>query len=564
MMMIRIILLSSLFILTLSYLNVKTSISSPSPRKNSIDNDYDIVIIGAGIGGLSAGAILSSVYKKKVGVFEAHYHAGGVAHSFPIVSKSDHTYLFDAGPTIILGASSMPYNPLRQVLDFVGASCEWIPWYEWGMVTEHGHWDFKLGEGHFEKTLLEFGGIDAVNEFKDLRKACIPLTAGAAKIPTRSLRGDSFKLLPLLKHYDALQKVIPYADVLDGSFEPFMKKYVKNKFLQSWLDALAFSLSGLNAAQTGAAAMAYTIFDLHRNGATLDYPAGGVGTIAEVLSEVIQATGGHVHLSKKVSKICVENNKAVGIKLSDNTFVKAKRGVINNANIWSLGSLLADEQDKLTEEQRQYLIVNSAEKKETKSFLHLHLGLDTSGLDLNKMKAHYTVMDIGLQSADPCLDRNMVAVSNPSLLDKTLVKGPDGKYADNKIMIHAYGAGNENYDIWNNLSRDEYEKKKLNDSEFLYRSISRALDISIDEIKRRSDIALVGTPLTHERFNRRYKGTYGSSWGSMISTPVTPLKSLYLAGDSVFPGIGIPAVALSGAIAANTMINPLKHFAKVL
>jgi len=458
----------------------------------------------------------------------------------------------------------MPFNPLRQVLDFVGASCEWIPWYEWGMVTEHGKWDFKLGEGHFEKTLLEFGGIDAVNEFKQLRDACIPLTAGASSIPTKALRGDSFKILPLLKHFDALQKVIPYADVLDGSFKDFMDKYVKNKFLKSWLDALAFSLSGLPAAQTGAAAMAYTIFDLHRNGATLDYPVGGVGAIAEVLCDVIQATGSHVHLSKKVSKICIENNRAVGIQLSDKTFVRAKRGIINNANIWSLGSLLADEQHKLTEEQRQYLIVDSAEKKETKSFLHLHLGLDTSGLDLSKMKAHYTVMDVGLQTADPCLDRNMVAVSNPSLLDKTLVKGPDGNYAENKIMIHAYGAGNENYDIWNNLSRDEYEKKKLTDSEFLYRSISRALDISIDEIKQRSDIELIGTPLTHEKFNRRHKGTYGASWGSMISTPVTPLKSLYLAGDSVFPGIGIPAVALSGAIAANTMINPLKHFAKVL
>ena len=538
---------------------------SSCQKQKTIDNEYDVLIIGAGIGGLSAAAMLSSVYGLKVAVFEAHYRAGGVAHSFPIKSSTGYNYMFDAGPSIILGCSHEPYNPLKQVLDFVGADCKWIPWTEWGMLTpEQGKWSFKLGEGHFEETLLKFGGVGAVDEFKELRQACIPLTSGASSIPTKALRGDKYKILPLLPYFNALQKVIPYADVLDGSFEPFMTKYVKDKFLRSWLDALAFSLSGLPATKTGAAAMAYTIYDLHRNGATMDYPQGGVGKIAEVLCDVIESTGSHVHLSKRVSKICIENNRAAGIQLSDKTYVKAKRGIINNANIWSLSSLLADDQHKLTEEQRKYLITDSSSKEYTKSFLHLHLGLDTTGLDLSKMKAHYTVMDQGLTNVDPCLDRNMVAVSNPSLLDNTLITAPDGSYADNKILIHAYGAGNENYDIWSNLSRDEYEKKKSTDSEYLYRSVSRALDIPIDEIKKRSDVALIGTPLTHERFNRRYKGTYGASWGSMIASPETPLTSLYLAGDSCFPGIGVPAVALSGAIACNTMINPLRHISKIL
>ena len=84
---------------------------------DEIASDYDVVVIGAGIGGLSAAAILSSVYNLKVGVFEAHYRLGGCAHSFPHrSSKSGCNYLFDAGPTILLGCSSKPYNPLRQVL----------------------------------------------------------------------------------------------------------------------------------------------------------------------------------------------------------------------------------------------------------------------------------------------------------------------------------------------------------------------------------------------------------------------------------------------------------------
>ena len=71
--------------------------------------------------------------------------------------------------------------------------------------------------------------------------------------------------------------MIPYSDVLDGSFKDLIQDHVTDPWLRDWLDALAFSLSGLPASQTGAAALAYTIFDLHRPGAALDYPKGGMG-----------------------------------------------------------------------------------------------------------------------------------------------------------------------------------------------------------------------------------------------------------------------------------------------
>jgi prolycopene isomerase len=365
------------------------------------------------------------------------------------------------------------------------------------MVTEEGlgNWNFQLGECNFENgPLLKFGGIEAVKEFRELREACIPLTDGAASIPTKALRGDKYKIIPLLPYFKALQKVIPYSDILDGSFEPFMKKYVKNEFLRSWLDALAFSLSGLPASKTGAAAMAYTIYDLHKKGTSLDYPKGGFGKIAEALTNVIINTGSHVHTRKNVQKICIDDNKVVGIQLSDKSIIKAKRGVINNANIWSLNSLLAEDSYKLNEEQRKVLLDESMKKMSTKSFMHLHLGLDITGLEKKKSlwKAHYTVMDKGLLIADPCSDRNMVAVSNPCILDNTLITDSKGSYDNSKILIHSYSAGNEDYSQWENLNQIEYELKKEKDAEFLFRSVSRALDLSIEEIKERSDLSLIG------------------------------------------------------------------------
>ena len=60
-------------------------------RPDDIPDEVDYVIIGSGIGGLSAAAMLS-YYGYEVAVFESHYLAGGVAHSFVYDG-----FKFDAG-----------------------------------------------------------------------------------------------------------------------------------------------------------------------------------------------------------------------------------------------------------------------------------------------------------------------------------------------------------------------------------------------------------------------------------------------------------------------------------
>jgi phytoene dehydrogenase-like protein len=71
---------------------------------------------------------------------------------------------------------------------------------------------------------------------------------------------------------------------------------------------------------------------------------------------------------------------------------------------------------------------------------------------------------------------------------------------------------------------------------------------------------LTGSPLTHERFLRRARGTYGAATEDYLKDGSTPIENLVLAGDSIFPGIGVPAVAISGASAANSLVSPLRHW----
>lgn len=55
----------------------------------------------------------------------------------------------------------------------------------------------------------------------------------------------------------------------------------------------------------------------------MDYPRGGMGTISEAMMNVIESSGGKVHLSAPVKNIAVDKSRAVGVCLKDGTFVRS-------------------------------------------------------------------------------------------------------------------------------------------------------------------------------------------------------------------------------------------------
>ena len=78
----------------------------------------------------------------------------------------------------------------------------------------------------------------------------------------------------------------------------------------------------------------------------------------------------------------------------------------------------------------------------------------------------------------------------------------------------------------------------------------------IPDLRARVDVELVGSPLTHERFLRRHRGTYGpelSAADSAFPGARTAVDGLLTCGDSCWPGIGVPAVAGSGIAAAHAV-----------
>ena len=104
----------------------------------------------------------------------------------------------------------------------------------------------------------------------------------------------------------------------------------------------------------------------------------------------------------------------------------------------------------------------------------------------------------------------------------------------------------------------EYEAMKEARAEPLW----RALEKVIPDVRSRAEVVLVGTPLTHARFLRRYRGSYGpaiSAASGSFPGCKTPVPGLFVCGDSTQPGIGVPAAAASGLLVANTLTSVGDH-----
>ena len=100
--------------------------------------------------------------------------------------------------------------------------------------------------------------------------------------------------------------------------------------------------------------------------------------------------------------------------------------------------------------------------------------------------------------------------------------------------------------------------------EHVRRMLRKTLDVwevveqRIPDIRDRCDVVMEGTPLSHRHFLGVHKGSYGpalSAADGLFPGVTTPLEGFWMCGASTFPGIGIPPVAASGALAANGILG---------
>ncbi len=499
----------------------------------------DIVVIGSGIGGLSCAALLAR-YGFEVIVCESHTIPGGAAHAF-----ERQGYRFDSGPSLYSGLSYRPSpNPLRHVLDAIGEDLDWATYNAWGCCLPEGDFSAQVGAEPFYEVLAKLRGPAAVAEWRSLQAVMEPLGQAAIAVPPAALRSDLGGLVTMAPFAPALLKQAAQLSKLTGPFSQVMDSVVSDPFIRNWLDLLCFMLSGLPASGTITAEIAFMFADWYRPGVVLDYPVGGSGALVNALLRGLERRGGQLRLKAHVEQILVEGGRAVGVRLRNGEVIRARRAVVSNAVIWDTLKLLPEGA------VAKFNWNKSQATPACDSFMHLHLGIDATDLPPD-LECHYIVVndwDRGVTAA-----QNVVAISIPSLLDPNLAL--PGKHA-----IHVYTPATEPYQLWQGLDRrsQAYAVQKEARAEVMW----KALEQVIPDIRSRCEVTLVGTPLTHERFLRRHQGTYGPAvWAGqgILPGPKTSLPGLLCCGDSSFPGIGLPAVAASGMMAANAIAPLAKH-----
>lgn len=297
--------------------------------------EYDVVVIGSGMGGLACGA-LSAKYGDKVLVVESHIKSGGSAHTFSRMHNGEK-YSFEVGPSIFEGLDRPSLNPLRMIFDILEEEMPVETYTGLGYWTpDRGYWRFPIGSKQkFEDLLMEQAddGPKAVAEWNALRDRLKTLGGSTTAVSLLNLRQDNGFLATTA---GSLPFVLTHPDVfldLNLTFDSLHKtvdQIVTDPFLRNFIDTMCI-FCGFPAKGAMTAHMLYILERFFEESACYSVPVGGTSALGDTLQRGLEKFGGKLQLNAHVDEIIVENGRATGIRLKNGNVVKAKKAVVSNA-----------------------------------------------------------------------------------------------------------------------------------------------------------------------------------------------------------------------------------------
>ncbi len=527
--------------------------ASPSePTASETALDWDVIVIGSGIGGLVTASQLAAK-GAKVLVLERYLIPGGSGGSFRRAG-----YTFDVGASMIFGFGQKGHtNLLTRALADVGEHCTTIP--------DPAQLEYHLPGGlcvavdrDYESFIAELTArfpheAEGIRAFYD---TCAQVFHCLDAMPLLSLEDPAYLAKVFFKAPLACLGLARWLPVNVGSVA---RAHIQDPNLLRFIDMECFCWSVMPADRTPMINAGMVFSDRHAGG--INYPKGGVGVIAGKLVAGLERHGGAIRYRSRVVKVLLEQGQAVGVRLADGQELRARR-VVSNATRWdTFGDPdNAGQQRAQTIMPSQTLIdgadTPAAERtwrrryRPSPSFLSLHLGV-RADLIPEGTHVHHLLLE---RWEDLEAEQGTVFVSMPSLLDPSLA--PEGHH-----IVHTFTPSS--IEAWHGLSPSEYRAKKQADADRLIARLEAILPGLAGAITHRE----VGTPRSHRRFLGRSGGSYGPipamRLPGLLPMPFnrTGISGLYCVGDSCFPGQGLNAVAFSGfacahRIGADLGLNP--------
>ena len=478
-----------------------------------------IIVIGAGISGLSAGCY-GQMNGYRVQIFEQEARPGGLCTSW---ERKGFTI---NGGLAFLGGSG-PGTNFYSVWKELGVvpKLRMIE-YEYFVIVEGEkgktlflHTDVDRLEQHMkelapedEKTIEEF--IGAIRVFLNYQ---LPI----AKAQELNTPVDKMKLLfthlPMLKAMRKWRRV---------SIQEYARRF-QNPFLRKAFHQIKFLFSD------NLPMVMIHLFLAWSHLESAGYPVGGSLEFSRAIERRFLDLGGRIDYKSRVEKILVENGRAVGIRLEGGSEHRSDY-VISAADgrttLFTMlgGKYLSDEIGKYYENfplGPQVIIVALGISRQFKEIPHCGVGI------IFPLKEAVVIGGKEITSLRP-----MIYNFDPTL-------APEGKTLL-RVVLPA------DYDYWEKLrgSADRYQGEK-----------EKVAEIVIDLLEQRfpgisSDVEMhdVATPLTFERHTGNWKGSI-LGWDvttdtvfKVIPKTLPDVQNFWMAGQWVEPGGGIPMVALSG------------------
>jgi all-trans-retinol 13,14-reductase len=288
-----------------------------SYKQHQIAESWDTIVIGSGIGGLTAAALLAKHGGQRVLVLERHYTAGGFTHAFRRPG-----YEWDAGVHYV-GEVNDSASSIRAAFDHItDGRLRWNPMpdvYDRISIGDRTY-DFPTGLERFRAWIGDAfpGERKAIDHY--IAAVCATVRARDRFFAEKAIPAPLARLIgPPLRSGFLRYASQTTAQVLSG--------FTSNPELIAVLTG-QWGDYGLPPGQSSFG-MHAIIAQHYFEGA--GYPVGGASEIAASIAPTIERAGGDIIYSAEVSEILLDKGqRAIGVRMADGRELRA-RTVISDA-----------------------------------------------------------------------------------------------------------------------------------------------------------------------------------------------------------------------------------------
>lgn len=490
-----------------------------SVQRESRQESYDVVVVGSGMGGLSAATALAFL-GKRVLVVERHDRPGGYAHSF-----QRRRYRFDSAAHVTSGCEPLGFGEgalIDHLLRVYGVRdrCSFIrlnPFYTAVFP------DFRIDVPTGTQEFIEAHARHFPREEKGLRKflrLCIRVNREMKVLPADSSSYDALNLperAPLLHEYrDATA-----ADVLD--------RYVSDARLKAILTAL-WTYQGLPPRRLAFVRWAPMLMSFIHTG--VYYVEGTMQNLVNAFVTALERRDGELLLRTAVRRILVKDGRVSGVMLENGQRIAAPVVISNADALQTFQELVGPEHLSSAFLDQLRLLRPSI------SAVTIYMATDLDLARIDGIGHEMFVFDSW--DHEDAYRRSIagqpsaVGLGIPTLIDPSVA--PPGEHL---------------ITLWALIPYDAVQSWRREKDRYVQGLLDRAETV-VPGLRERITFSEGASPRTMERFTLNATGAiYGwepspEQAGANRLRRRTPVDGLYLAGHWTQPGAAIISVIVSG------------------